>query len=166
MNDLVIDAFEFCRLREHREGDLSVSALPRLAEESVDKTGNIRWTLQGGSDNHGHPRLDLAISGTVRLLCQRCLTPVEIDISSNSVLILAQDEKSADEIDALLEDEPFEVVVGSHDFDVGQVIEDEALLAIPLAPKHDACSVAEVAQEAVREIEKESPFAVLKNLKK
>jgi len=163
MNSFVIDAFEFCRLKERREGEIPVADLPRLAEESVDKSGSVRWALQGGSDMRGHPQLSLAVSGAVNLMCQRCLTPFAFQIESGATLVLGQDENSADEIDAQLADESVEVIVGSHSFDVTQVIEDEALLTIPLSPKHDACP--DVAVQPAQEVEKESPFAVLKKLK-
>lgn len=164
MNAFVIDAFEFCRLKERRDGEIPVADLPRLAEESVDKAGSVRWVLQGGSDMRGHPQLNLVVSGSLNLMCQRCLTPFEFGIDSETTLVLAQDEGSADEIDALLADESVEVIVGSHSFDVAQVIEDEALLTIPLSPKHDVCPGLAV-QEAASESAKESPFAVLKKLK-
>lgn len=164
MNAFVIDAFEFCRLKERREGEIPVADLPRLAEESVDKAGIVRWTLQGGSDMRGHPQLDLSVSGTMRLMCQRCLVPFEFGIESGATLILAQDEGSADEIDSLLADEAVEVIVGSRSFDIAQVIEDEALLTIPLSPKHDVCPDP-VVQKVAEDGGKESPFAVLKKLK-
>ena len=164
MNAFVIDAFEFCRLKECREGEISIADLPRLAEESVDKSGSVRWTLQGGVDMRGHPQLVLAVSGVLNLMCQRCLTPFAFEIESGATLVLAQDEGSADEIDAQLADESVEVIVGSHSFNVAQVIEDEALLTIPLSPKHNVCPGVAV-QESTAEGEKESPFAVLKKLK-
>ncbi|GIZ51054.1 YceD family protein [Noviherbaspirillum aridicola] len=166
MNDLLIDAFEFCRLKERREGGLAVADLPRLAQESVDGEGSIRWVLQGGTGKHGHPRLELSVTADVKLICQRCLSAFTFDIDSSSVLVLAPDEKSADEIDAQLEDEDVEVIVGSHSFDVRQVIEDEALLAIPLSPRHETCTAGPAVVNAPPVPEKESPFAVLKNLKK
>ncbi|MGE5650067.1 DUF177 domain-containing protein [Noviherbaspirillum sp. UKPF54] len=165
MNAFVIDAFEFCRLNESRAGEIAVVDLPRLAEESVDKSGAVRWALQGGSDRRGHPQLTLSISGSVRLMCQRCLTPFAFDIESASVVVLAQDEAGADEIEAVLEDEPVDVVVGSRSFNIAELIEDEALLAIPLSPKHEICPD-QVVPEAPKDAEKVSPFAVLKNLKK
>ncbi|RJF98385.1 YceD family protein [Noviherbaspirillum saxi] len=166
MNAFVIDAFEFCRVKDHREGELKVAELPRLAEESVDQAGSVRWVLGGGSNKYGHPQLSLIVSGSVRLMCQRCLTPFDYAVDSESVLILAPDEGSADEIDALLADEDVEVIVGSRAFDIRQLIEDDALLTIPLSPKHDACPDQLVQdQEPAKDAEKVSPFAVLKNLK-
>lgn len=164
MNAFVIDAFEFCRLKERREGELAVADLPRLADEAVDQSGVVRWSLQGSSNRQGHPRLALSVSGTVRLMCQRCLTPFAFDVASESVLILAQDEGGADEIGALLADESVEVIVGSRHFDIAQIIEDDALLAIPLSPRHDTCPD-QLVPEASKDAEKVSPFAVLKNLK-
>jgi len=163
MNAFVIDAFEFCRLKERREGEVAVSDLPRLANELADKSGTLRWTLQGGSNMRGHPQMSVSVSGTVRLMCQRCLTPFDFDFASDSTLVLAPDEDSADEIDALLEDESVEVIVGSRNFDISQVIEDDALLTVPLSPKHEVCP-GHVAPDVVKD-EKVSPFAVLKNLK-
>jgi uncharacterized protein len=163
MNSLVIDAFEYCRLKERRTGVIAVADLPRLAEESLDKFGSINWSLEGGSDNAGHPQLILSVSGTVQLICQRCLAPFIFDISSNSVLVLAKDEATADAIDELLADEAVEVIVGSRAFDIAHVIEDEALLAIPAAPKHPVCPNPLVPD--IADVEKVSPFAILKSLK-
>ncbi|RZI40169.1 DUF177 domain-containing protein [Herbaspirillum sp. HC18] len=164
MNAFVIDVFEFCRLNERREGEVAIADLPRLADESVDRKGVLRWALQGGSNRHGHPQLTLIVAGKISLMCQRCLTPFDFDIESDATLVLARDEESADEIDALLADDAVEVIVGSHEFDISQVIEDEALLTIPLSPKHDVCPDLLVAEPAETE-EKVSPFAVLKKLK-
>ncbi len=165
MNAFVIDAFEFCRLNERREGEIAVADLPRLAEESVGKSGSVRWSLQGGSDRRGNPQLTLSITGGVQLMCQRCLaTPFAFDIVSESVLVLAQDEASADEMEELLVDEPVEVIVGSRTFDIANLVEDEALLAIPQSPRHEVCPTQLPA--ASKDAEKVSPFAVLKSLKK
>jgi len=165
MNAFLIDAFEFCRLKELREGEIAVADLPRLAEESVDKSGTVRWALRGGSSLQGHPQLSLSVSGSVRLICQRCLAPFEFEIASSSILVLAPDEGSADEIDASLGDESIDVIVGSRSFDIAQLIEDDALLTLPLSPKHEACA-AKVADIAEESLEKMSPFAVLRDLKR
>lgn len=165
MNAFVIDAFEFCRLKERREGEIAVSDLPRLAKESVDEFGSMRWSLQGGKDSLGHPQLTLSVAGTVQLICQRCLTPFAFDIESESVLVLASDDASADAIDALLDDDAVEVIVGSRNFSILELVEDEALLAIPASPKHVVCPERLVTTGTSKDAEKVSPFAVLKNLK-
>ncbi len=85
-------------------------------------------------------------------------------------MILAKNEENADEIDALLEDDEIDVVVGSKTFNVMDLIEDEALLAIPQSPKHAVCPdlpLASADTTAAIDAEvgkKASPFAVLKKI--
>ncbi|WP_205609825.1 YceD family protein [Noviherbaspirillum galbum] len=165
MDALVIDAFEFCRLKEHRTGKIQVADLPRLAQESVGQAGSVDWSLQGGYSSRGHPQLVLKVDGSVRLMCQRCLTPFDSTIDSGATLVLAPDEGSADEMDAMLADENVEVIVGSHEFSIAELVEDDALLAVPLAPKHETCPD-QLAAPLPEGEKKPSPFAVLKDLKK
>ncbi|MCH8618464.1 YceD family protein [Undibacterium sp. TS12] len=170
MQAFVIDAFAFSRLEEQRSGSILVADLPRLSEESANTTGELSWSLQGGKDKLGHAQLELSVSGSVQLMCQRCLTPFAFDIDSESILILAKNEENADEIEALLEDDEIDVVVGSKAFNIMDLIEDEALLAIPQSPKHAVCPdlpLASADTTAAIEAEvgkKESPFAVLKKI--
>jgi uncharacterized protein len=164
MDAFVIDAFEFCRLNERREGDIPVADLGRVSQDTADKSGAISWSLQGGRDSQGHPQLTLAASGQVKLMCQRCLTPFSFDIESETALVLAQDEASVDAIEALIDDESVDVIAGSHAMNIVELIEDEVLLSMPLSPKHDVCPD-QAALEALKKTEKESPFAALKNLK-
>jgi len=164
MKALVIDAFEFCRLEERAEGRFQVAELGRLAGECVDDSGSIEWVLQGGADQYGHPRLRLAVGGTLRLMCQRCLTPFAYRIDTDSVLILAADEAGADAIEERLADDAVDVIVGSRQMDVAALVEDDALLAIPPAPKHEVCPDS-IAATGVPAVEKPSPFSVLKHLK-
>lgn len=165
MDGFVIDAFAFCRLKEGRQGELPVAELSRLSAETADASGVLQWSLQGGADHYGHPQLTLKVAGQLRLKCQRCLQALEQHIDSTSVLVLAQDDASADEIEDLLADDEVEVIVGSTSFDLLQVIEDEALLALPVSPKHGVCPDQTVL-EKLSDAKKESPFSVLKNLKK
>lgn len=164
MDAFVIDAFDFCRQKQQRSGETALSDLPRLTAELTDVQGTLQWVVGGGADDHGHPSLTLRVSGPVHLRCQRCLSPFEYAIDSESVLILAQDEASADALEEQLDDDSLDVVVGSRTMDVAGLIEDEALLALPLAPKHEVCPDPTVLQ-AVNNDMQDSPFAVLKNLK-
>jgi uncharacterized protein len=164
MQASMIDIFEFCRLKEEREGEFAVADLTRLASEVEDKSGVLRWALQGGLNKFGHSQLKLELSGPVQLKCQRCLTAFAFSIESESTLVLATDEESADAIDELLDDDAIEVIVGSREFDIVRLIEDEALLALPLAPKHAVCPD-NTTLDALKSVKKDSPFSVLKNLK-
>lgn len=168
---LNIDAFAFCRTGEHQAGTLALTELSRLRAECVSGQGEVVWSLAGSTHISGYPTLHLTIDGTVQLICQRCLTPFAFQIHSESRMILAKDEQVADDIDASLDDEEVEVVVGSKSFDVIALIEDEALLAMPLSPKHEVCPAGEKSNaeklsaeklDAFAIAKKESPFAALK----
>ncbi|MGI4848378.1 MAG: YceD family protein [Janthinobacterium lividum] len=165
MNGFRIDAFEFSRLNDSREGTLAVGELERLKEELADESGTLEWALQGGTDKYGNAQLKMHVAGHVHLRCQRCLGSLPFDIDSDTTLILAADEGKADDIEEMIDDESIDVIVGSKSFDMLALIEDDALLALPLAPMHDVCPDPE-AQELLAGSEKPSPFAILKSLKK
>ena len=163
---LIIDAFAFCRNGEQQSGTFSLIELTRLRAECVSGQGEVAWTLAGNTHANGYPTLHLTVNGTMQLMCQRCLTPFVFQVQSVSTILLAKDDQVADEIDTSLEDDEIEVVVGSKAFDIMALIEDEALLAIPLSPKHEVCPDKEKLSaeklDAFAIAKKESPFAALK----
>jgi uncharacterized protein len=163
MSAFVIDAFEFCRNNGHREGVTPVAEMPRLAADCADPSGEIAWSVQGGHTPQGYPSMTLSVSGTVQLVCQRCLLPFSYQIDSSTMLVLGKDDAEADEIEGILDDESIDVIVGSHSCDLMQLLEDEALLALPQAPKHEVCPDTKLL-DALKS-DKVSPFAALKNLK-
>ena len=95
--------------------------------------------------------------------CQRCLQPMEYEIDSSTMLVLGKDDEEADGMEEVLDDDSIDVIVGSHACDIRQLLEDEALLALPQAPKHEVCPDTGLL-DAVK-TEKVSPFAGLKTIK-
>lgn len=176
MQAFVIDAFTFCQHREQREGSTKIADFPRLSAECANADGVLNWTLLGGVNQLGLPQLTLTVCGQFPLMCQRCLMPFDFEVDSQSELILAKNDDHADEIEGMLEDDEVDVVVGSKTFNVMELIEDEALLAIPQSPKHAVCpdvvgsfNESEAANnvdavDAASTGGKVSPFAVLKKL--
>ncbi|MGZ9046138.1 MAG: YceD family protein [Telluria sp.] len=163
MSAFVIDAFEFCRSGGHREGVTPVAEMSRLARDCADQSGDIAWTIDGGNSRHGFAQLTLSVAGTVQLMCQRCLAPFSYQIDSSTVLMLGTDDANADEIEEVVDDESIDVIVGSRTCDIRELLEDEALLALPLAPKHEVCPDTSVLDALTDD--KPSPFAGLKSLK-
>ncbi|HEX8614542.1 MAG TPA: YceD family protein [Telluria sp.] len=163
MSAFVIDAFEFSRSNGHREGVTPVAEMSRLNKDCADQSGQIAWTIDGSTSKQGYPQLTLSVSGTVQLVCQRCLAPFAYEMDSSTVLVLGKDDEHADEIEEVLDDESIDVIVGSRECDVRDLFEDEALLALPQVPKHDVCPDNKLL-DAVKS-DKPSPFAGLKNLK-
>jgi uncharacterized protein len=162
MNAFVIDAFDFCRINGSREGAKPVAEMTRLTKDCFDSSGTIAWRLDGSVGKTGYPQLTLSVSGAVQLTCQRCLTPYAYEIDSSTVLVLAKDDEHADEIEAIIADEAIDVIVGSRTMNIADLVEDEALLALPFSAKHDVCPDSTLIDSIVTE--KKSPFAALKNL--
>ena len=163
MNPFLIDAFKFSKLSERLEGVSPIAEMERVAEVSLDKQGSIAWVLQGG-EKLGYPQLTLQVSGSINLLCQRCLMPLRVEIDSEAVLVLAKDEARADDIEAQLGDDTIDVIAVPGELNLRDLVEDETLLSLPFAPKHEVCPDQAAPTDAVKN-DKASPFAVLKNLK-
>lgn len=138
--------------------------LARFAAETTDRAGQLRWSVTGGKNRFGHDQMVVKVEGDVNLACQRCLKGVPHTIASETVIVLAKDDDSADEIEALIDDDAIDVIVGSAEFDLMYLVEDDALLALPVAAKHEECPEAgagRVSEDAGRE----SPFAALKDVR-
>ncbi|NRR32375.1 DUF177 domain-containing protein [Oxalobacteraceae bacterium] len=163
MNALVIDAFEFCRINDSREGQMPVAEMTRLTKDCADQSGTISWKIAGSTSKTGFPQMTLSVTGTVQLVCQRCLIPYANEIDASTVLMLGKDDEQADEIEEMLDDESIDVIVGTRSMNVADLVEDEALLALPHTPKHGRCPDT-VLLDSVRS-EKKSPFDALKGLK-
>ena len=164
MNAFVIDAFEFSRSNGSREGVTPVAEMTRLAKDCADASGSIAWKVEGSlSKPHGYPQLRLSVDGTVQLVCQRCMTPFASPIKSSTVLMLGKDDADADEIEEIIDDETIDVIVGTRSMNLMDLVEDEALLALPHTPKHDVCPDSSLLEKA--KSEKVSPFDALKGLK-
>jgi len=94
----------------------------------------------------------------LQLVCQRCLGALEYPLHIEASLHLAATQA---EIDAdPLEAEGPERIVASREMPVRDLVEDEVLLAIPLAPRHEHCGGG--AAQAPRE--RQSPFAGLRGM--
>lgn len=113
--------------------------------------------------------LEFDLTGSVWLTCQRCLQPVNVDLSGDHNIALLEDEVQAklldEEEDHLLLEEV--VFKDGHDsyLPLERLIEDEILLKIPLSPKHEDCEMEVEQVGEIEEFEEESPFAALAALK-
>lgn len=115
----------------------------------------------------------MQFTGDIWVTCQRCLTPMSIDVTHDAELILLQHEDQqglVDEADdfllleELLAEQP-ENKKGDRLLPLKKLIEDELLLDIPLSSKHDDCEMAVEQVGEIIEEEAESPFAALEALK-
>ena len=164
MNSYLIDPFEFCRNGESLNGKTPLSELSRLAVVCAGQEGELVWKVSGTVNRRNQPQLMLGVSGTVKLMCQRCLSPLAFDFDSETTVLIAKTEEQADEMEETLGNEDsVEVVVADGKINVLDLIEDEALLSLPLASKHEICPDSSIGDLKNKQ---ESPFSILGKLKK
>lgn len=145
----------------------------RLLAESEGEGADrpVRWAAQGELRNagHVHPQvwLHLEAEANLPLVCQRCLRPVDVALSLERSFRFVPDETTAAAEDDTAEED---VLALSRSFDLVELVEDELLMDLPVAPRHEECpepvkmSAADPAF-ALASAEREHPFAVLGRLK-
>jgi uncharacterized protein len=152
----LIDGLQFAREAKTLKGTLDPRRLPRLVEMRCATKG-LSYELRGRTDAEGRAWLQVLANGTVTLECQRCLGPLTFPIALRSELLLAGSER-----DIETADDDIDRVLAGKAMDVSQLIEDEVLLALPMAPRHEQCGVRQAGADAGRS----SPFAELAKLKR
>ncbi len=157
------DSAEFFQRKLKQEGRVKISDLERLSSMCTNLSDELVWSVGGELSESGYPQIELKVKGKLNLICQRCLDAFSFDLDSQAFIILADSEEKADEIeDGLALDDPTEVIVKEAEMDILVLVEDEVLLSIPLSPRHEVCPNED---NRIVTAKKESPFAVLKNLK-
>jgi len=153
-----IDGFVFAGTGGMCRGAVRVADLPRLQDILRGNAGELEYAVEGIRDSLGRLALHVKVGGVVQLACQRCLEPMPYRLETASVLVLARNEVEAEagEIDA---EGPDRIVAGP-EMPVRDMIEDEVLLALPLALRHERCPEARGAGQETGS----SPFAGLKRL--
>ncbi len=154
----VIDGFEFATAGATQEGTLPLGSFPRLQDVLASDAGDVRYAVHGVRDERGRPSLELRVRATLQLRCQRCLAPLAYEVSERALLVLAG---SQEEIDA----EPLDVdspdrVVAAKEMDVRALVEDELILALPYAPRHEGCEARPEGSDRTAS----SPFAGLRGM--
>lgn len=163
LNRILIDPQAFAERKDSLHGSISLQDLDeRLTHADLaDKATQVAYRINGGKDTLQRPYLQLAVSGSLKLFCQRCLKPTDFALDENVRIVLFDDEAALDR--AMLADEELEGMLTEAETDVFALIEDQILMALPFAPRHETCDAADV-QPANQN--KPNPFAALAGLKK
>lgn len=150
------------------EGDVALSALPRLAPLLSEDCGAASYRFRFGRDDKGRFIVRSLVRAELKLPCQRCLETLSLPVEAHGALALVQGpveaEQLPEELDPLLlgEKELIQLL---------DLVEDELLLSIPVAPRHAMgnCQQPEAAaakpDEEQTRIRRKSPFEVLAGLK-
>jgi uncharacterized protein len=164
---LLVDVYELARERRTIEGEFALVDLKRLAASLMRTEGTLRYRIRGEVDGQGRPGAEMQLSATLPLECQRCNQELDFPLQRTAQFRFVTSEE---ELNALpIDDDAVDEVVGSRHMDIAAWIEDEAILSLPLVPRHDYC------RPAVPEADvpagddggekRPNPFAALASLK-
>ena len=155
----ISDAFLFAKEGRVLEGTLAISGLERLHDLLVEVSGDVSFRLQGFKSEHGELMLHIEVAGLLPLACQRCLKAISFDLDVDSLLELIPEgaDMSQDE----LEDDTRDFLPVAGELDVAELVEDEILLALPVAPRHEKCGLPGAADAG----ERINPFEALAGIK-
>lgn len=158
---LFIDNIAFAKKNERLAGSLTLASCPRLSELSQANPSDnptavvIDYMLEGKTDSVGQHLLSLSLTTNLTTICQRCLGPMPLKMKLDfNYLITHIDDTDVEDSDDIDLQEP------SQTMDLVALIEDEIIMAMPIAPIHDEDCGAIVTQSG----EKPNPFAALKGL--
>ena len=163
LNRILIDPQAFATQAEILQGTVSLQDLDERtwSPDIADTATDIHYAITGGMDRWQRLFLDLTVSGSLKLNCQRCMQPTEFLLDEQVRIILFHREQDLD--DAMIADEELEGMVLENELDIFTLLEDQILMALPISPKHEQCGNNQL--DKINQ-DKPNPFAVLAGLKK
>jgi len=148
-------------------GTISIAALPRLAAAVAGINGQASAELQAKHDG-GQVTVQGKVEANLMLTCQRCFGNMHFPVKADLNLAWVRDEKEAVSLPAVYEP----LLSASGRVKIADLIEDELLLALPMAARHAApqecgAGVRSTARPAVTDAKEKrrKPFAALESLK-
>ena len=168
-----LDVRRFAEAGVELHGEDGIGRYRRLAAETQggDLDRPVTWQARGELLNPRHVLPEIWVhldAGVVMpMTCQRCLAPVDVPLAVHRSFRFVADEATA----AAEDDEAEEDLLAlSRSFDLLELVEDELLMEMPVAPRHDTCpepvkmSAVDAGFEEASAA-RENPFAVLGRLK-
>ncbi len=113
-------------------GEMPTRAMARL-RRSVGSASAAAYEFEFAFDDSGRATVCGWVEATVQVCCQRCLQAMELVLRPRTRLLALREDQAhdgcADAQEALVTDDHGRVALAT-------LIEDELLLALPLAPRH------------------------------
>jgi uncharacterized protein len=159
MKTFIINNLEFAQKQQKFISTFAVFDLKRLAELLVIQDKNaersaIRFELTGDFKRFRQPSLHLHIKTKLPVICQRCLDEMHVDMDLSLDYLISN--VAINELD---ENDEMDWLEANNEMDLQELIEDELLLAMPIAPVHEKnCN-----KLSMQSGEKPNPFAILKD---
>ena len=158
----VIKLFNFAKKERSLGGVYKISSIPRISEIARNKEDNVKVDLSFYLENNKTPCIKGIINLNIILDCQRCLEALPIALKVDFKLAFVRHEQQAEGLDSSYE---LYVTKEEEELLTIDIITDEILLSIPMAPSHDFDCNLIINKDEVVEESRENPFTILKNIK-
>ncbi|MEJ7138649.1 YceD family protein [Amphibiibacter pelophylacis] len=172
-----LDISVLCRQGQPLAGELPLAQLRRLCTyrgvwpEQAAQT--VTWRLvpsvrqaPGDADQLW---VDMTLHTRIALQCQRCLERTDAVLDVSKAFRFVHTEAELDRVEAVFDeiDSDDEALLLEPGWPLLDWLEDELILALPIAPRHDDCQIAghTPSDDPLAGL-KPNPFAVLEKLKK
>jgi uncharacterized protein len=131
-----IDNIDFSRKSREIRDIIRLSDFKRLQDLCLNHEDSVVFVLRGFENKYKEPCLELFIKGKLSLICQRCLEKLEHTISLKSGFLIKEETQLNDfQVD---DHADYDLIEGSAKMNVLSLIEDEIILSLPVAPKHES----------------------------
>jgi uncharacterized protein len=144
------------------EFDMQVADMERLRPVLAGPEGWVRGAVKFARDR-GRPVARLHFTAQLQLRCQRCLEAMTVQMHGGSVVHLVVDEAAAQG----LPEEAETLLVPEGRLLLRDLVEEDLLLSLPIAPRHESGSCGAASSSAADEDEAQQvqrPFAALEEL--
>ena len=151
-------------------GSVDISLCSRVKEAVKEISSTIEASLSFYLEEQGRKIVNIRASGSVKVICQRCLSSMPLQLECDTILCIVWSEEEADALPKNLE----AWIVHEDKGNLIDLIEDELLLALPFISYHkkEVCESLDTkillskSGNKTEEINTESnPFEALKILK-
>jgi uncharacterized protein len=127
-----LDVDRLARGEAEIEFDVPLSELPRLKSRIAGIGGSVRGNARFGRQS-GFAVAELSLAGKAMLQCQRCMQVMQLPIDTTTHVALILAETEAAEVPEELEP----VLAREGRISIGELVEEELLLALPIVPLHE-----------------------------
>lgn len=142
-------------------GEFPLVSMPRLLELATSDDGRVGFDLTFGRDEQGRDIISGHYRASLRVKCQRCLTPLSLSLTGKISLAVIENEAAAGELPDFYEP----LIHGSGRLSLPGLLEDEIILTLPISPLHPIAECPSSGLLQKYATTRESPFAVLKGIK-
>ena len=164
MKTLSINNLEFAQSEQSITGAVNLLEMDRLVDvlfmpQTPVSESNIQFALTGHNKKYSSPSLHLNVDAHLPTTCQRCLNAMSVNLKLEFDYLITDNEPVGFD-----ENDDLDWLEISAAMSVPALVEDELLIAFPIAPTHSSEQQGECKQHSMQSGEKPNPFAGLKDL--